>query len=564
MADSDDDDLEQRAATRVGTTLRGKYRLDRVLGVGGMAAVYSATHRNGNEFAVKMLHPELSQRKDVRDRFLREGHAASAVKHPGAVTVLDDDVAEDGSAFLVMELLQGESVESLWDRRGQRLPVPLVLDIAIQLLDVLAAAHDRGVVHRDIKPANLFLTRQGQLKVLDFGIARLRDMTASQATQTGLMLGTPAFMAPEQAWAKSSEIDARTDIWAVGATVFSLTTGKLVHEAENAQQIMIRAATAPAPPLASALVDAPATLCQVIDRALRFDKAARWSSAADMRDALKSIAQSIPEGARGQPSGQAATLLPFEAPLAAPAPPAQRASTSARAEQPSVSGWPSNAPIPRMQQLRSEGSEMRAVREVLGPTLGSAAPVEQVQRSALVGLTTSHPVVREPPVETIPHRVQVRVGLVAAGVLATTLMLGGGVWIVSALGHWAQASAAAAGTGAPTVSGVAAGTGAPTLLRAPVGSEVVAAAGASPSAARSAAPEVPIAPAPSASEAARVAPPSSPGRAGPPDTPAAIDAPRPVAPRPAAATAPAVRGNCSPPYEYDAQGTKRWKRECLK
>src|ERR1700683_574294 len=162
---STDDELVVRARARLGTVLRGKYRLDRVLGIGGMATVYAATHRNGNEFAVKVLHADLSMRSEIRSRFLREGHAAGSVKHPGAVQVLDDDVAEDGSAFLVMELLRGESVEILWERRHQRLPLKLVVGMGIQLLDVLEAAHARGVIHRDIKAANVFLTSTGHLKV---------------------------------------------------------------------------------------------------------------------------------------------------------------------------------------------------------------------------------------------------------------------------------------------------------------------------------------------------------------------------------------------------------------
>jgi serine/threonine protein kinase len=235
----------------LGSVLRGKYRLDWVLGIGGMATVYAATHRNGNEFAIKVLHPDLSFRADIRNRFLREGQAAATVKHEGAVKVLDDDVAEDGSAFLVMELLRGETVEALWERRHQRLPRQLVAGIGMQLLDVLEAAHARGVIHRDIKPANIFLTHTGHVKVLDFGIARIRDLAVSQATQTGAMMGTPAFMAPEQAMAKTDEIDAQTDVWSAGATLFTLASGRLVHEADNAQQIMIRAATTPAPSLAS-------------------------------------------------------------------------------------------------------------------------------------------------------------------------------------------------------------------------------------------------------------------------------------------------------------------------
>src|SRR5271155_852164 len=147
MAESNE--LHARSSARVGTTLRGKYRLERVLGIGGMAVVYSATHRNQKQFAVKMLHAELSIREDIRTRFLREGYAANSLKHPGAVAVLDDDVAEDGSAFLVMELLEGEVLDRVWDKVGRRMPARVVLAIGYQLLDVLAAAHAKGIVHRD-------------------------------------------------------------------------------------------------------------------------------------------------------------------------------------------------------------------------------------------------------------------------------------------------------------------------------------------------------------------------------------------------------------------------------
>jgi serine/threonine-protein kinase len=283
---SEDAELRARSNARVGMTLRGKYRLDRVLGVGGMAAVYAATHRNQKQFAVKMLHPELSLREDIRTRFIREGYAANSLKHAGAVAVLDDDVAEDGSAFLVMELLEGAEVEALWRSAA---PVPLGASLAVidQLLDVLVAAHSKGVVHRDIKPANLFLSRDGTLKVLDFGIARLRDAAGGDhATHTGMLLGTPAFMAPEQALGQSSDIDGQTDIWAAGATLFTLLTDRPVHEAVNAQQIMIKAATTPPRSLASVARVHPAIVA-VVDRAIAFRKADRWPTAAAMRDALR-------------------------------------------------------------------------------------------------------------------------------------------------------------------------------------------------------------------------------------------------------------------------------------
>jgi serine/threonine-protein kinase len=127
--------------------------------------------------------------------------------------VLDDDVAEDGSAFLVMELLEGSAVDELAATKpGRRLPLGLVLSIGDAILEVLVAAHTKGIVHRDLKPANLFLTHDGRLEVLDFGIARLHDDTASEATAVGAMMGTPAFMAPEQAMGRQEQIDAQTDL----------------------------------------------------------------------------------------------------------------------------------------------------------------------------------------------------------------------------------------------------------------------------------------------------------------------------------------------------------------
>jgi len=283
MADAE---LVKMAEARVGMVLRGKYRLDRVLGIGGMATVYAATHRNKKKVAIKMLHPELSMRENVRTRFLREGYVANSVDHPGAVSVLDDDVAEDGSAFLVMEMLVGSAVDEVAAAEGPRLPLALVLSIADQLLEVLANAHEKGIVHRDLKPANLFLTNDGRLEVLDFGIARLHDETTGESTAAGAMLGTPAFMAPEQAMAESTRIDAQTDLWAVGATMFSLLSGELVHEGGNAAQLLVHAATKTARGVASVVPDVPAPIAEVIDKALSFDKGARWKSAVEMREAL--------------------------------------------------------------------------------------------------------------------------------------------------------------------------------------------------------------------------------------------------------------------------------------
>ena len=286
-----DDELQERARARVGTTLRDKYRLDAVLGVGGMAFVYRASDANGAQYAIKMLHPELSVRESIRKRFLREGRAATAVKHPGVVAIIDEDVADDGAAFLVMELLEGSSLEALADRRGGRLPVQLACAVLDQILDVLVLAHAGGVIHRDLKPSNVFLTKDGVVKVLDFGIARVRDGLASEneatSTATGVLLGTPAFMAPEQARAKSSEIDARTDLWAAAATFFTLASGETVHKGDNSAQLMIAAATSFPRNVRSVAPVVPEQVARVVDRALAFDRATRFESAALMRDALR-------------------------------------------------------------------------------------------------------------------------------------------------------------------------------------------------------------------------------------------------------------------------------------
>jgi serine/threonine protein kinase len=287
------DPLVTQAQARVGHTLRDKWHLDVLLGVGGMAAVYAATHRNGSRAAVKILHPEMSTNAFVRERFLWEGYVANAVGHEGAVKVIDDDTAEDGSLFLVTELLDGETFEERRVRFGGRLPQDEVLIATDRLLSVLVAAHAHGIVHRDLKPENVFLTRAGQVKVLDFGIARLRELSTSRDDAHGAMVGTPAYMAPEHARGLSDEVDERSDIWACGATMFCLLSGRGVHEGRTASEQLADAMTKPAPPLWSAAPDIGAAVARLVDRALEFAKEKRWPSAVRMQQAVQEAYQHI-------------------------------------------------------------------------------------------------------------------------------------------------------------------------------------------------------------------------------------------------------------------------------
>jgi serine/threonine-protein kinase len=304
----------------VGVVLRQKWRLDALLGVGGMAAVYAATHRNGKRGAVKMLHLELSGDAEARARFLREGYVANAVDHPGAVSVLDDDVAEDGSVFLVMELLDGQSVDARASGQpGSRLPAGEVLAIADQVLDALTAAHGKGIVHRDLKPENLFLTRSGQVKVLDFGLARLRDLSrasgAQRLTATGAIMGTPAFLPPEQALGNWDTVDARTDLWAVGATMFTLLTGRFVHEADNLNKLLLAAMTKPARRVAEVDPTVPRSVAAIVDRALAFEQKDRWPDAASMRVAVRNARSEASKGVTlaGEPMPRGDHLSPAQA-----------------------------------------------------------------------------------------------------------------------------------------------------------------------------------------------------------------------------------------------------------
>ncbi|APR87403.1 Serine/threonine protein kinase PknB [Minicystis rosea] len=271
---------------RVGTLVRDKWTLVRLLGTGGMAAVYVGVHRIGRRDALKILHREAAKSKEVCLRFEREAQAVNRFRHPGAVEIRDIDVTEDGAPFLVMELLVGESLGDRAARLGT-MGVDEVLSHAEQVLDVLAAAHQQGIIHRDIKPGNLFVSNEGRIKVLDFGLARIHEGGLSDGlfTKEGATLGTTPYMPPEQA--KGRPIDERADIFSVGATMFRLLTGRYLHDAQGAFDLLMKQAKDPAPPIARYLPNLPARVGLVIDRALAFDREQRYPDAVTMLDDVR-------------------------------------------------------------------------------------------------------------------------------------------------------------------------------------------------------------------------------------------------------------------------------------
>ena len=282
-------EARQRSSPWIGRVLQDKWHIDAEIGRGGVASVFRATHRQGQVAAIKIIHAELAKNEEVRKRFLREGYAANKVGHPGVVRVLDDDV-DKGSAYIVMELLgQGELLEDRRMRLGGKLPVPQVVDVGIQMLDVLAAAHDKGIIHRDIKPENIFILADGTVKVLDFGIAHIKEAVSQhEATATGLLLGTPEYMAPEQALGKRGQIDAQTDIFALGATLFTLLSGESVHPCDTLTALLVAAASRQPRSLGSVkFKELPRAVIVVIDKALALEKPRRWTSARAMQEALR-------------------------------------------------------------------------------------------------------------------------------------------------------------------------------------------------------------------------------------------------------------------------------------
>src|SRR5262245_60099915 len=294
------DELEEIAARRIGQRV-GDWNIERVLGVGGMASVFAATRDDGRTAALKILHAEFSEIPEIQKRFLREGPLESALATmaplcDGIPQVLEGGLSDDGVAYMAMELLVGETLTDRLARLGA-LPIDEALSLTDQVLSVLVMAHSHGIIHRDLKPDNLHVGESGRIKVLDFGIARLLDplpddvggLPEKTATKTGVALGTCDYMAPEQAMGLIGEIDGRTDLFGLGATLFHVLTGRLIHGDLPGSQLLVAAATEPAPPLARMGAEFPAPLCVVVDRSLAFDKTQRYPDATTMRGDVRAL-----------------------------------------------------------------------------------------------------------------------------------------------------------------------------------------------------------------------------------------------------------------------------------
>lgn len=316
-----------------GELVAKRYRLERPLGSGGMGAVWAATHTvTYKAVALKFLHKK-NDDEAARKRVVREARAASAVKHPNVVAVHDVIEDEGGTPVLVMDLLEGESLADKLAREHTLSPKEAI-EIIRPLLSALGAAHAIGVVHRDLKPDNVFLVGKSALdvRILDFGVAKLsgKDLATKETnrlTETGAMIGTPHYMAPEQAFGEA-DVDARADLWAVGAVLYEMISGKTPADGDNLGQILKVLASGKIVSLGERAPDAPRELVAIVDDLLRIEKTERPSSAEAVLarvDALGTLsAERI--AARGSDEPKRATLSVTPKPAARDTSPPKRTS----------------------------------------------------------------------------------------------------------------------------------------------------------------------------------------------------------------------------------------------
>jgi eukaryotic-like serine/threonine-protein kinase len=275
-------------SSTVGSVIAGKYRIDRQIGAGGMGAVVEAIRlETGLRVAIKVLSAEGVTSQTAIERFEREAQIAAALRSDHVVRVLETGRLDDGTPFMAMEYLEGSDLAQLCDERGS-LSVEEAVRYVRQACDGIAAAHAAGIVHRDLKPQNLFVhhDRDGRevVKVLDFGISKLHAGAEMALTKTGTILGSPSFMPPEQ-FINSREVDARADIWALGAILYKLLLGRAPFDADTLGELCVKILQSPLPPLVGVRAD----VARLVERCLEKDPRARFQSIAELAAALDQV-----------------------------------------------------------------------------------------------------------------------------------------------------------------------------------------------------------------------------------------------------------------------------------
>lgn len=297
---------------QIGEIVGGKYRVERLLGEGGMGAVYEAVHTQiGSRVAIKFLHPGFAENTEAVERFQREAQAAAAVGHDAIIRVNDIGDCDDGSSFLVMELLEGQSLAQILESR-RPLSIEQTSFIVCQVLSGLDAAHRAGIVHRDLKPDNIFLVDTGALlpgvKILDFGISRVTGLATDEEehtrlTKTGIVLGTPAYMSPEHARGRS-DVDQRSDLFSVGVILYEALTGVMPFDGMNYNAVLAAILTEDPPSPTMHAPEIHPEIEAVVEKALCKDREGRYQNAGEMFDDLIPFVDEVAVGRVIMPGGR--------------------------------------------------------------------------------------------------------------------------------------------------------------------------------------------------------------------------------------------------------------------
>jgi serine/threonine-protein kinase len=506
-----------------GDVVAGKYTVDQVIGSGGMGYVVLATHPILGACAIKLLHPDYAQNAEMVARFVREAQAAQRIQNEHVVRVSDVGVDPASRApYIVMERLQGQDLQHVLQAQG-RLPVEHAVEFVLQACEALAEAHIEGIVHRDLKPANLFVTsrRDGSpfVKVLDFGISKMAAPAGSGPggesglTRTTGVMGTVLYMSPEQLQ-RPKEVDARSDIWALGVILYELLSGKLPFVGEDMPNTCIKVMLEEPEPLSALRPDVPASLLAVVARCLRKNRDERFAHVSDFASALLDVA--TPRGRAsierivdvGRAAGHAMSL----------APQLPRAEAIAQPTSPAGTG-----------PVGAAGAGYTVART----TTGGAVSALGAEPNAGVATRSRAP-------------------FIVAGFAVVGLLGGGAAFALSRDGGTTTSSSGAEASEAPRKP--KASSSSPASSPSMVGS-------AEPSASASA--SVPAALAVSTKPAALVATVAT-AKAAVAATKPTTGAPSIVSPPPTTApTKPAAAvANCEPPYVYDAKGMKHYKPGC--
>jgi hypothetical protein len=390
-----------------------------------MGSVYEASHEMlGTRVAIKILHSELVRRTGLIDRFLQEARVAAQIKSVHVVHVTDVDRTPEGSAYIVMELLEGEPLSATLDRQA-KLPIGTACDFVVQILDALEAAHALGVTHRDLKPENVFVTYQGAkpvLKLIDFGIAKLRTNVPGERSLTvaGMLMGTAEYMAPEQAYS-ADKVDARSDLYAVGVMLYEMIAGKRPVSGADARVIAAKVERGEVTPLVHAVPDVPREIAGLVHRAMAARPELRFASATEMRLALEAAVA-------GKRSATAAIAIPAPAPskfatmqtapvqgaFATPAGATPATDAPPRTERAGPIGYPATSPGAQMPpsavtpppgRLRRRGSGGKWALVLIPLLAGAGGVVVWVVTTQSSSPPAAPPAPAAPPTWTAPSSV---------------------------------------------------------------------------------------------------------------------------------------------------------------